>query len=101
MLTKFKAYFFIAVAFLATALAVMFRFQLLKDQAKTAEANAKLAKEDAKKARAETSLRRETIKRMHEMERVQQDDMERILEDAKRDYFARKKAKKKNKEAKK
>lgn len=101
MLTKFKAYFFIVIAFLATALAVVFRFQLLKDQAKTAESNAKLAKEDAKKAQAEIELRRKTTKRMHALEQIQQDNMERILEEERRDYFSRARKKAKKKEAKK
>lgn len=93
MLSKIKAYVFITVAFISTALAVVFRFQLLKDKAKTSEVKAALAKEEVIKVRAENKLRRETIKRIHEMEKLQQEDLERILEASKRDYFARKQAK--------
>lgn len=91
MLSKIKAYFFIAIAFIATILAVTFRFQLLKNQAKKAE-------EKAKKALTEAQLNRRIFKSFHELEKVQQADMQRVLKESKRDYFARKQSKnKKNK----
>lgn len=90
MLSKIKAYFFIAVAFIATAMAVTFRFQLLKNQAKRAE-------EKAKKALTEAQLNRRIFKSFHDLEKVQQADMQRALKGSKRDYFARKRPKNKTK----